>query len=238
MRLQRVKKTLLFFLLVCNSLCAQRVKQLYSPNYDERTWHYGFLLGINKADFIIHPNPALASLDSVYILESVPQSGFNLGLVSDLRLGNYAAVRFIPALAFSTRTLEYSFKSSRGSITRKKTIESTFVDFPLDLKLKSARLNNFRAYLLLGGKFSIDIASQKDVNSDLVSDAIVKLRKNDYYYTVGFGFDFYRQYFKFSPEIKFCFGLRDLLIKENNVFAKSIDRITSKIIDISFTFES
>lgn len=203
-----------------------------------RPWHYGFLLGINKADFIIHPNPALAELDSVYSLESEPQAGFNIGLVSDFRLGDYASLRFIPALAFSTRSLHYSFKSSKGSITRKKTIESTYIDFPLDVKLKSARLNNFRAYLLLGGKYSIDIASQKDVNSDLVSDAIVKLRKNDIYYSIGIGFDFYRQYFKFSPELKFCFGLRDLLIKENNVFAKSIDRITSKIIDISFTFES
>ncbi len=224
--------------IIHNLLFAQKAKQLFTPNYDKKPFHFGFLLGINKADFIIHPIASLSSLDSVYKLESLAQSGFNLGIVADKRINEYADLRFIPALAFATRVLEYTFKSNQGTITRKKSIESTFINLPIDLKLKSARLNNFRAYLLSGLKYSIDIASQKDVNSDLVKDAIVKLRKNDFYYTAGIGFDFYRHYFKFSPELKFCFGLRNLLIKENNVFTNSIDRITSKIIDISFTFES
>lgn len=216
---------------------AQKVKAINLPNYDYHTIHFGFLLGINKADFIVHPTANLALLDSVYVLESTPQSGFNLGIVSNLRISEYADLRFIPALAFSTRNLEYTFKSKKGEITRKKSVESTFVEFPLDLKLKSARHNNFRAYILVGGKYSIDIASQKDVNSELITDAIVKLRKNDFYYSIGVGFDFYQKYFKFSPELKYSFGLRDLLIRDNNVFAKSIDKITSKIINISFTFE-
>jgi Outer membrane protein beta-barrel domain len=228
----------LFCLLVVSSVgFAQKVKTINSPNYDYKQLHFGFLLGINKADFIIHPTANLAGLDSVYVLESSPQSGFNLGIVSNLRLNDYMDLRFIPALSFSTRNLEYTFKSTKGDIKRTKPIESTFVQFPLDLKLKSARLNNFRAYLVVGGKYSIDIASQKDVNSSLISDAIVKLSKNDIYYSVGVGFDFYQRYFKFSPELKFNFGLRNLLVRDNNVFSKSIDKITSKIIDISFTFE-
>ena len=219
------------------TIFAQKVKTINSPNYDYQRLHFGFLLGINKADFIVHPNANLAGLDSVYVLESTPQSGFNLGIVSNLRLGEYADIRLIPALAFTTRNLEYTFKSTKGEIKRRKAVESTFVEFPLDLKLKSARLNNFRAYLVVGGKFSIDIASQKDVNSELVTDAIVKLRKNDIYYSLGVGFDFYQKYFKFSPELKYNFGIRDLLVRDNNVFSKSIDKITSKIINISFTFE-
>jgi hypothetical protein len=236
-----VIKKLVFVLLLWNistsPLFAQKVKTMNLPNFDYKTIHFGFLLGINKADFIIHPNPELAKLDSVYILESSPQSGFNLGIVSNLRLGEYADLRFIPALAFSTRNLEYTFQSSKGEIKRTKAVESTFVNFPLDLKLKSARLNNFRAYLVVGGKYSIDIASQKDVNSTLANEVVVKLRKNDFYYSMGVGFDFYQKYFKFSPELKFNFGLRNLLVRDENVFANSIDRMTSKIIDISFTFE-
>ena len=234
------KKTfflILFLGLLLQTVFAQKVKTINSPNYDYQPIHFGFLLGINKADFIIHPNSNLAELDSVFVLESVPQSGFNLGIVSNLRISDYADLRFIPSLAFSTRNLEYTFKSAKGQAKRTKAVESTFVVFPLDLKLKSARYNNFRAYILLGGRYSIDIASQKDVNSELVTDAIVKLRKNDYYYSIGVGFDFYQKYFKFSPELKFNFGIRDLLVRDTNVFAESIDKITSKIIDISFTFE-
>ena len=233
------KRNTVFFLLLLLStnLFAQKVKTINKPNYDYDWIHFGFLLGINKADFIIHPNPNIAGLDSVYVLESTAQSGFNLGIVSNLRINEYSDLRFIPQLAFSTRNLEYTFKSSKGEIKRSKAVESTFVELPLDLKLKSARYNNFRAYIILGGKYSIDIASQKDVKSELVTDAIVKLRRNDIYYAIGVGFDFYQKYFKFSPELKFNFGVRNLLVRDNNVFAYSIDRITSKIIDLSFTFE-
>ncbi len=235
-----LKRTFGFFLVSLLWPClapAQRVKAINLPNYDYQPLHFGFLLGTNKADFIVHPNANLAGLDSVYVLESTPQSGFNLGIISNLRLGEYADLRFIPSLAFATRNLEYTFKSTKGDIKRKKAVESTFVEFPLDLKLKSARSNNFRAYILVGGKYSIDIASQKDVKSELLTDAIVKLRKNDFYYSVGIGFDFYQKYFKFSPELKYSFGIRDLLIRDSNVFANSIDKITSKIVNISFTFE-
>lgn len=235
--IKKIACSLLFFLGLQQTGFAQKVKAINLPNYDYSPLHFGFLLGINKADFIIHPNANLAGLDSVYVLESTPQNGFNLGIVTNLRLSEYADLRFIPALAFSTRSLEYTFKSSKGSIVRKKAIESTFIDFPLDLKLKSARHNNFRAYIVVGGKYSIDIASQKDVNSELLTDAIIKLRKNDFYYAIGVGFDFYQKYFKFSPELKYNFGVRDLLVRDNNVFSKSIDKITSKIVNISFTFE-
>ena len=232
---KKIPHLLLLFIFTSNFLFAQKVKNL--PNYDFQNWHFGFLLGVNKANFIIHPRPVLASLDSVYVVESTPQSGFNLGIVTNLRMGNYADLRFIPNLAFSTRDLNYQFKSSKGTVERKKSVESTFVDFPLDVKLKSERLNNFRAYIIIGGKYSIDIVSQKNVNSELLTDAIVKLRKNDFYYSVGVGFDFYLQYFKFSPELKYSFGVRDLLIHEDNVFSNSIDKMTSKIINVSFTFE-
>ena len=105
------------------TIFAQKVKTINSPNYDYQRLHFGFLLGINKADFIVHPNANLAGLDSVYVLESTPQSGFNLGIVSNLRLGEYADIRFIPALAFTTRNLEYTFKSTKGEIKRKKAVE-------------------------------------------------------------------------------------------------------------------
>jgi len=54
---------------------------------------------------------------------------------------------------------------------------------------------------------------------------------------VGIGFDFYTTYFKFGTELKMSYGLNDLLIQENNIYTDVIDKITSKISQVSFTFE-
>jgi hypothetical protein len=104
-------------------------------------------------------------------------------------------------------------------------------------KYKSERAGNFRAYLIGGAKYSLDMASQKDINSTLVKDILVKIDDTDFLAVFGIGFDLYLTYFKFSPEITYSFGLKNLLIQENNVLTKPIDRLTSKIIQISFNFE-
>ena len=206
------------------------------PKYDRQWIHFGFSLGVNNANFIIHAHPDIKELDSVYVVESEPQKGFNLGIVSNLRLGPYFDLRFIPALSFAQRRLEYTLVGKNSTpILKTKNIESTFLEFPLDVKYKSVRINNGRAYLLGGAKFTIDLASQADVEEE--EEVIVKLKKYDYSYEFGFGIDFYLQYFKFSTEIKLSLGIKDMLVKDGSIFSESIDKLKSKIILISFTFE-
>lgn len=206
------------------------------PKYDRQWIHFGFSLGINNADFIIHPSSDIKKLDSVYVVESEAQKGFNLGIVSNLRLGPYFDLRFIPALSFAQRNLEYTLVGVNSQpVIKIKNIESTFLEFPLDVKYKSVRLNNGRAYVLGGVKFSIDLASQAEVEEE--EETLVKLKKYDYSYEIGFGVDFYMQYFKFSTEIKLSIGINDMLVKDESMFSRSIDKLKSKIFLISFTFE-
>lgn len=213
-----------------------RKKVFNLPSYDNRVIHFGFLIGINNSDFRIAVSRTPGLFDSIKGVESQKASGFNLGIISNLHLGNFMDLRFIPALAFSSRTLVYSIESSKGSYTRSKDIESTFIELPLLFKFKSERHNNFRAYVIGGIKYSYDMASQKGVKDDQ-DNIIVKIRDGDYGFDIGVGFDFYAQYFKFSPEIRYTFGVRDVLIREGNPYTSTIDRLTSKIILISFNFE-
>ena len=53
----------------------------------------------------------------------------------------------------------------------------------------------------------------------------------------GFGIDFYLEYFKFSPQIKLCYGFLNLLSKDNTVYTQSIQRLTTNGWMLSFTFE-
>ena len=187
-------------------------------------------------DFSIHPVPDFISLDSVFVVQSTPQWGFNIGIVSNLRLGEYSDLRFIPTLSFGERILNYTLEDSNKVVlnaTRK--IESTFLDFPLLVKFKSKRLNNVRAYVIAGVQYSVDLASQAKKKDK--KNSLVKIKENDFLYEVGVGFDFYLYYFKFATELKMSYGVGDLLKRDGTVYTKSIDKLNSKIFQLSFLFE-
>jgi hypothetical protein len=206
------------------------------PRYDKRRIHFGFTLGINSSDFVIDRVGDLKIRDTIYSVESESVSGLNLGILSDLRIGDNFDIRFIPTLSFGQRNLNYHFiyNDSVESFTQ-KNIESTYLEFPLIFKFKSQRRNNYRVYVLAGAKYAIDMVSQAKVKSK--EKDVVKLLRNDYGYEVGIGFDFYLSYFKFSPEIKMYNGLRNLILKENTQFVTPIDALYAKTFVISFMFE-
>ena len=218
---------ILFF--VSSNLSAQKARLLNLPGYDKEKLHFGFSLGINKAYFVLNPASPPAKPDSILSVRPIPDLGFNLGIISDLRLHDYVTLRFMPALTFQERTIEYRIDSTNvpgtsAFYTVKKKVESTLLDFPLNLKIRSERLNNVSAYLLVGGKWSIDLASQaKTKNPDLV-----KLNSKDWNFEAGFGLDFYLEFFKLSTEMKFCAGLKDRLYHENTAWSAPIDKIFTK----------
>ena len=90
-------------------------------------------------------------------------------------------------------------------------------------------------YILTGVKYSLDIASQDKINDE--GQEIVKLKENDLMGEIGFGIDFYLQYFKFSPQIKLSHGILNLISKDKTVYTQSINRLTTNGWMISLTFE-
>ncbi len=225
-------------LFISANLFAQKAKPLNLPSYDKEKLHFGFSLGVNKAYFVLYPSSPPTKPDSILSVQPIPDLGFNLGIISDLRLHDYATLRFMPALTFQDRAIEYQIDSTNvpgtsAFYTVKKKVESTLLDFPLNLKIRSERLGNVSAYLLVGGKWSIDLASQaKTKNRD-----IVKLNSNDWSFEAGFGLDFYLEYFKLSTEIKFAAGLKDRLFHENTAWSSPIDKMFTKTWLFSLNFE-
>ena len=164
--------------------------------------------------------------------------GFTIGIVSDLRLWcDFADLRFVPSLSFSGEKLIYTFNKLRITQSEMKPTEITNLEFPFMIKLKSQRFwNNTRAYVIGGVKYSIDMASQAK-QKESTDIYVVRLKRNDYTYEIGTGFDFYLTYFKFGIELKMDYGIRDLLKRDNTVYTKSIDKLNSKMFLLSFTFE-
>ena len=228
---------ILFIANIPLQIFAQKHPKLQNlPLYDKKKIHFGFTMGINTMDFRIKPIANISDLDSLYVLESQNQKGFNLGIVSNLRLSKAFDLRFLPRLVFSERIIEYSFiDGNRKTYMETKPIESTFIDSPILIKYKSERYNNFRTYLLGGIKYGIDIASQKDIDDE--GQKLVKLKKNDLGIEIGFGMDFYLEYFKFSPQIKLTYGILNLLSEDETVYTKSVSKLTTNSWMLSFTFE-
>jgi len=230
--------TLFFIICSNNHLEAQRLRVENLPKFDASPYHFGFTLGFNQMNFTVKNEPDFTLFDSLYVIEPVPELGFNIGIVSDLTLNNNLNLRFVPALAFGDRKLNYSMivKDSLLEV-QTKTVESTYIDLPIYLKFKTNRLVNTRAYVLGGMKYSIDLASQSNKKEKRDDEKLLKLKRNDLALELGTGFDFYLEYFKFGIEMKMSYGMRDLLKRENNVYTNSIKKLSSKIFWFSFTFE-
>ena len=74
----------------------------------------------------------------------------------------------------------------------------------------------------------------------------MRLKHSDVMLTVGMGCDFYMPFFKFCPEIKFCFGLKNILERnrpdlENNEemyrFTQSVNKVKNNMVVVTFFFE-
>lgn len=242
MRIIRSPLHLLPFLLATlfgsNVSAQKKIKTENLPNFDLRPFHFGFLLSYNTADFFVKLKPNAPFTDSLLVLDHVRQPGFNLGIVSSFNMTPNVSLRFIPTLSFQDRVLNYRFRKSDGSfIGFDKPIESTWLEFPVLLKLRSDRINNFAVYVVTGGKFSIDMASQKDVNNEIDEEVVVKLNKYDYSAEVGGGADMFLPYFKFGMELKFAVGLPNLLIDDGTRFSNPLESLRSKCWIFTLTFE-
>jgi len=227
---------ILLFLGVNNAFSQRHKKPQNLIRYDFKKLHFGFTLGINNLDFNLQKNSNTIKNDTLRTLYTKNQKGFNLGIVSNLRLSKYTDLRFVPALIFGERHLYYGFVDSLNSDdSHIKKIESTLIDFPIYIKYKSERYNNFRTYVIGGLKYSMDIASQDKIDDE--GQKIVKLKKNDLMGEIGFGIDFYLEYFKFSPQIKLSYGLLNLISQDKSVYTQSINRLSTNGWMLSFTFE-
>lgn len=223
-------------------ITAQANAQFGVPNllkYDKRPFHFGFTLGYCNFNYSVSSKSDLAEYDSLMMITTQPMSGFSLGIVTNVRLGEYFDLRFIPGLSFGDRYLNYTIRYSTGNeIVTAKNMESVYLDLPILIKYKSSRmLNNVRAYVIAGAQYTFDMISAKKKKAPDNGDIVLKLNPHDVQAQVGVGFDFYCTYFKFTTELKMSFGMMNMLVAEPNMYATSVTGLRAKNLMISFIFE-
>lgn len=236
-RKSQISFLLLLSVVLSHSSFAQVKGKENLGNFDSRFYHFGFLLSANQSSFFVDYKPDFTFGDSLLGIENVPQAGFNLALLASANPVKNVNIRFVPGLSFQDRGLNFTFIEEGATKTYLKRTESVWLQFPLILKLRTNRVGNFAAYALAGGAYGIDMQSQKDVNENVAGKIIIKLQKTDLTLDAGGGFDFFLPYFKFGLELKTCFGMKDVLIQENNQFTDPISRLRTRTFVFSLTFE-
>jgi hypothetical protein len=206
--------------------------QLNYIEYQNKKLYFGIMLGFNSSNFKITHDERFTYDDSVLTVSSARGPGFNLGIISNLRLSNYFDLRFIPTLSFSGKDLKYQLIDSALA---KKSIESIAIEFPLEVRFKSQPIKDIRLYVLTGMKYSIDLASNAKARR---ADDQVKVGRHDLAYELGFGVQFFFPLFIFSPEIKVANGFINVHSQNDAlIYSRVIDKLLSRGIIFSLHFE-
>jgi hypothetical protein len=211
---------------------------MFEPNqesHDDKPYHFGINIGYNQSHFNFTHSPRFLQYDSIMDVESINNPGINLAWLVNVRMSNHFDLRVHPLdLTFSEKSILYTQKyEADTSVTQK--IQSITLSFPVNVAFSSDRIRNFKVYVLAGGKFDYDLASNKGATE--TGDQI-KLNRMDLSAEVGLGFHIYFPFFVLSPEIKLSSGLRDLHSRDPNLkYSNVIDKINSRMVTFSLTVE-
>jgi len=219
---------LLFFLLSNVYSQSSNTKIINLQNFDQKKIHFGYYIGLNnynyKLDYLNNPKS-----DEIINIEN--SFGLNVGLIGDLKLKKYLNLRFEPGL--KTNKLNVLFPNGD-----ERKIKSTYIHLPLLLKYSAKRYNNIKPYILGGLSTSFNLSSNQDNPLDNSAN-VFRVKTNTFYYELGFGIDFYLQYFKFSPSLRGVFSLKNELITDldpNSPWTSNINKMSTRGVFINFAF--
>ena len=200
-------------------------------NEDKALLNWGYFLGFNQYDFKFEYTN---DLQDILVNKTI---GFNVGLIGELRLHEHLDLRFEPGLYYGTRTLGFPGFSEENDAIRE--VKSTYINFPLLLKASTKRIGNWKPFLVGGFSASLNLGSNEDSLDDN-SSGTFRMKSQVFNYELGFGIDFYTEYFKFSPSIRGVFAITDELVPDNDPtspWTANIDALRTRGVFVNFTFE-
>lgn len=236
-----------------DSLLAQEKPRRWAGGIEDELYNFGFSFHYVHADYKITLKPnwqenfidpdGIHQLGSPISIYSPFTHGVGLGLLANLKLEDNTSLRFTPNIVFSNKTVIYEFDPSQvyaHEETISQNVRASYVDLPVFFKYRSDRKTNFRAYALAGGRYSINVVSSKryDDGAETAFNKYLKTKPGYFSYEAGIGFEFYFDFFKMSPELRWSQSVGNLLDnREPNMFNHPIERLMLRNFQISLFFE-
>lgn len=219
--------------------CAQSLndKVLNRPYADMRRWHLGFSVGLHAQDItFVHTGAVTEQGEQWYMEQPSFSPGFCVNGLADLRLGPWLNLRLTPGMYFGNRDI--TMREYATGATLRQNIKSTYIVLPVDLKFSGQRYRQSRPYLSAGVMPAFNLTRK--------GNDYLRTRPAEVYLTAAMGCDFYLPYFKFCPEVKFCFGLGDIIehsrpdLEEEPdklKITQALKRALSRLVVVTFYFE-
>ena len=233
-RLHRYRTPLLAAALAVLSVAAasaQRGNYNYR-DHQSKPYYFGITLGYNSSSYKLFHSDDFIRNDSIFSTTVDRDPGLDLKIVTNLKVGEYIDVRFLPGLAFAGRSIMYTYQGER-TVPRK--ISSVFAEFPVQVRYKSEPWNDIRMFVLGGVKYSYDVASDSRSRG---AEELVRFSPSDFQLEVGAGMQFFFPYFIFSPEVKFSHGLGNVLIYDDRLTQSTVlNKVVSRALTLSLHFE-
>ncbi len=233
---KQVVLLIVVFLFCASQLHAQ--KDIFRRNHDDLVYYFGLTLGYNYSFLHVSKSPMFLQSDTILSAEPGSSGGIAMGLMATARLSDHFQVRSNPQLIIGgSKYIAYNLSKARPgeALYQNQTLPTTVVSFPFQVKFNSDRIGNFRTYLLGGIKFDTDLSSNSAARN---ADDIIKLKKNDFGFELGMGFNFYLPFVTISPEIKISNGLTNLHLQDPNLkYSNTLDQILSRMVVFSIHFE-
>lgn len=227
---------LLFFVLAFLMKGQERRVQ-NKPFIDERRFHYGFFIGAHDSWLDIENNGYVSPDTGEQWVAQTDRTnfGFSVGVLGEWKLNKYFGLRVIPSLHFGSKHI--AFRELSTGATAVQDMKSCYVGVPIDLKVSGPRFNNYRPYVIGGVAPMVDLTTGKHSK--------LKVKPFNLMVEAGLGCDLYMPFFKFIPELKFCFGLGNILQKNRKditdptqlIYTESVNRGTVGMVVLSFYFE-
>lgn len=214
---------------------AQREKVKNQPYADLKLFHLGFHVGLHSQDMLLTNNGVTTNGETWFAEIPSYSPGFSVGIIGDMFLNPYMNLRFIPTIHFGDKKFVFHRQEDDEEYT--STVRSNYLTFPLDLKYSAFRVNNYRPYLIGGVYGAMDLGRKRG--------NVLLLKGQDFGVEFGMGCDIYLPFFKLCPELKFSFGLVNLLDKKRDdlndpdllKYTNSLSKATSRMVTLTFNFE-
>ena len=233
---------------MCASAQERRVQN--RPYTDLRPFHFGVLVGTHLQDLeFTNVGPQVLTMEDGTVMEKTISTdqdqwdpGFTVGVLGELRLNTNFQLRVAPAMYFGTRHITLrnitDLDGNGRPIEEHQEMKSAYFSTAVDLIFAAPRFNNHRPYIMAGVTPMLNL-TPKDTD-------YLKLKRFDTFLELGVGCDFYLPFFKLIPELKFCYGLTNVLDK-NHIdelrdvnklpYARSISDVRTKMVVLTFYFE-
>lgn len=249
--------------LCISSAAIAQSDEVFQPDHDNLPYYFGMSIGFsnnylafNRANrFLATVSPtSLGNANSIIEVNPINNLYYNLGLVGTLRLTKHVLLRANPTLLIigTKNVIDFKIKSS-PTLSQKLNVSSSIIHLPVAFKFQSDRYNGFRYtnlmrhYLLVGGKFDFDLASNKagKINTPSTGISILPntypsvLKGTDLGAEIGVGLSFYLRYATISPEVKLSYGLKDLhQLNATYPLMNTLDKVSSNYVYFTIHIEN